>query len=179
MTFNGSWGYQPAPPEDWRSVREVIGMLRTCAAGGGNLLLNIGPTADGSVPELAAERLTAVGKWLNRFGEPVYGKVARCDGDVDWLPTGTWTAKDNGKTAYFWCARWPGEELAIGGLKPQVLKASLLHNGRRLRVKQTADRLVLRGLPRQCPDKIAGVAIIKLELKSKLRQQLGAGCVLL
>ena len=56
MTFNGSWGYMPISP-DWRSVREVIDMLRTAAAGQGNLLLNIGPTPDGSVPPEAVERL--------------------------------------------------------------------------------------------------------------------------
>ena len=52
MTFNGSWGYMPyAPAEDWRRTREVLEMVRTAAAGQGNLLLNIGPKPDGSVPE--------------------------------------------------------------------------------------------------------------------------------
>jgi len=179
MTFNGSWGYQPAPPEEWRSVREVIGMLRTCAAGGGNLLLNIGPKADGSVPELAAERLSAVGRWLEKYGEPVYGEVSRCDRLVEWLPTGTWTAKGNGRTAYFWCTRWPGSELAIGGLRSRVEEARLLPDGTPIPFEQTANRLVLKNLPAQCPDQIAGVAVIKLKLKSKVRQVLGAGYVVL
>jgi len=179
MTFNGSWGYQPAPPEDWRSVREVVAMLCTCSAGGGNLLLNIGPKADGSVPELAVERLTAVGKWLKKCGEAVYGQTWRCDDAVEWMPTGTWTAKDNGRTAYFWCSRWPGTELAIGGLRSTVRKATLVHNGKSLRFRQEKDRLVIRGLPARCPDRIAGVALIKLELKSRLKQVLGAGCVTL
>jgi len=42
MTFNGSWGYMPISP-DWRPVREVVGLLNAATAGGGNLLLNIGP----------------------------------------------------------------------------------------------------------------------------------------
>ena len=177
MTFNGSWGYQCAPPEDWRSVREVIGMLRTCAAGGGNLLLNIGPKADGSIPEEATERLTAVGKWVARNGEPIYGRTDRTTGRTEHMPTGGFTAK--GTTAYFWCTSWPGEELAIGGLKTKVKSASLLVSGRKLRVKQTGNRLVISGLPRRCPDRIAGVEIIKLECKARIRQVLGAGCVVL
>ena len=65
MTFNGSWGWQQTPPEDWHSVRKVLDMLRTCTAGAGNLLLNIGPLPDGSVPNEAIERLDKVGQWLD------------------------------------------------------------------------------------------------------------------
>ena len=70
LTFNGSWGWQPCPPEDWHSVRSVLGLLRTCTAGGGNLLLNIGPKPDGSVPDEASERLTAIGRWLSSTARP-------------------------------------------------------------------------------------------------------------
>ncbi len=92
------------------------------------------------------------------------------------MPTGQFTAR--GKTAYYWCSRWPGEELTIGGLKTRVERASLLVGGGKLKVKQTGDRLVLRGLPKGCPDRIAGVEIIKLECRSRIRQVLGAGCVM-
>jgi len=175
MTFNGSWGWQPAPPEDWRSVREVLGMLRQVTAGGGNLLLNIGPLPDGSVPPEAAERLTAVGKWLDVNGEAVYGKADRAQ--MEWMATGNWTCK--GKTAYFWVTRWPGTELAIGGLRTKVRKASFLAMGKPIRFEQGRDRLVLRGLPRTSPDKVAGVTVIRLDCASAPRQVLGAGCVVL
>jgi len=177
MTFNGSWGYQPAPPEDWHSVRDVLKMLCQVTAGGGNLLLNIGPKADGSVPEEAVERLTAVGKWLKKNGEAVYGDVDRAVGRMEGLPTGAWTLK--GKTAYFWCTRWPGRELAIGGLRTGVQKASFLVSGKPIEFEQKGNRLVLKGLAKSSPDRIAGVTVIKLECKSKPRQVLGAGCVVL
>ena len=176
MTFNGSWGWQPAPPEDWRSVRGVIEMLRTCAAGDGNLLLNIGPKPDGSVPGEAVERLSAVGKWLNRYGRVIYGKVDRVEG-MEWLPTGNWTRR--GKTMYFWCSRWPGRELAIGGLTAKLRSARLYPNGRALPFRQDANRLVISGLPAECPDKVAGVALIEMAFASVPRQMLGAGCVVL
>ncbi|MFW6279818.1 MAG: alpha-L-fucosidase [Planctomycetota bacterium] len=176
MTFNGSWGYQPTPADDWRSVREVIEMLRTATAGGGNLLLNIGPTAEGSVPGEAAERLTMVGKWLDKYGEAVYGDVSRCQEDVDWMPTGGFTARGN--TAYYWCSRWPGRELAIGGIRNGVKSVSLVGEDRELPFTQEADRLVVSELPRRCPDRLAKVALLKLELDSPIEHRLGAGCVL-
>ncbi len=176
MTFNGSWGYMPCAI-DWRSVREVIGMLRTAAGGQGNLLLNIGPAPDGSVPAEATERLTAVGRWTAQNGEALYGRVDRADGKMEWMPTGSWTLK--GRTAYYWCNRWPGTELAIGGLRAKLLRASYLATGKAIAFEQTDDRLVLRGLPRANPDKIAGVCVLKLEFRSRPEQKLGCGCVVL
>ena len=176
MTFNGSWGWQPAPPEDWHSVRRVLGMLREVTGGGGNLLLNIGPLPDGSVPPLATERLTHVGRWLKHHGEAVYGRVDRADG-LEWLPTGSWTRRGN--TAFFWCSRWPGEELALGGIKSKLIRASFLASGKTIRFRQEKDRLLLLGLPKTSPDRIAGVTVIKLEFASRPKQVLGAGCVVL
>jgi alpha-L-fucosidase len=176
MTFNGSWGYMPISP-DWRPVREVITMLNTAAAGQGNLLLNIGPTPDGSIPPEASERLSAVGEWVERYGEAMYGAVERTDGRMEWMPTGLWTIKGN--TAYYWCNRWPGWELAIGGLKARVKKATLLADGSDLAFEQSADRLILKDLPADNPDSIAGISVIKLECDTPPRQVLGAGCVVL
>lgn len=176
MTFNGSWGYMPSAI-DWRPVREVIGMLRTTAAGQGNLLLNIGPKPDGSVPEEAYERLEPVGEWLAKNGEAVYGAVDRCDQTMEWMLTGNWTVK--GHTAYYWCNRWPGGELAIGGLQTKVLQASYLATGMPIAFEQSVDRLVLKGLPAANPDTIAGTCVIKLACDGAPRQTLGAGHELL
>jgi alpha-L-fucosidase len=178
MTFNGSWGYMPyAPAEDWRPVREVLNMLRTATAGKGNLLLNIGPKPDGSVPEEAIPRLEPVGQWLACNGEAVYGSVDRAEGSMEWMATGQWTVKGN--NAYFWCNRWPGEELTIGGLTVKVLKASILASGEPVAFTQTENRLVLKGLSERNPDPYAGVTVLKLECDAPPRQVLGAGYVTL
>jgi alpha-L-fucosidase len=178
MTFNGSWGYMPyAPAEDWHSTRKVIDMLRQVASGGGNLLLNIGPAPDGSVPPEAAERLQPVGKWLARYGEAVYGQVDRTDGCFEWSPLGQWTRK--GRTGYFWCNRWPGKEITLGGFSTRLKKAEFLHDGRPIEFEQQGQQLKLRGLPAKTPDKIAQTAVIKMEFASTPKQELGAGYVLL
>jgi len=155
----------------------VIDMLRTAAAGQGNLLLNIGPAPDGSIPSEAVERLTAVGRWVEKNGEALYGQVDRVQGRMDWMPTGAWTLKGN--KAYFWCTRWPGEELTIGGLRTEVKKAMLLATGDPIAFEQTENRLVLKDLPQENPDPIAGVSVIALQCDGAPRQMLGAGCVVL
>jgi len=177
MTFNGAWGYMPIS-QDWRSAREVLDMLQTAAAGQGNLLLNIGPTPDGSVPPEATERLTAVGEWIARNGDALYGKVDRAGrGRVEWLPTGRWTLK--GHDAYFWCTRWPGREIVLGGIRTKVNAVSFLADGTPVDFEQTEDRLVLKNLPYHDPDPATGVTVLKLACDGPFEQRLGAGCVLL
>ena len=176
MTFNGSWGYMPSAI-DWHGTREVLMMLRQCAGGFGNLLLNIGPAPDGSVPPEAPERLLPVGRWLRANGEAVYGRTDRVQGRMEWMACGPFTMK--GRDLYWWVNRWPGRELAMGGLKTKVLKASYLATGKPIRFEQTGGRLVLKGLPRTSPDKIAGVTVIKLKCASAPRLELGAGYVVL
>jgi alpha-L-fucosidase len=173
MTFNGSWGYMPISP-DWRSSREVVMMLRTAAAGQGNLLLNIGPEPDGTVPVEAVTRFTAVGQWTKLNGEALYGQVDRADGGrLEWMPTGAWTLKGN--TAYYWCSRWPGRELVIGGLQTRLEKVSFLASGQPIDFKQTETQLILKNLPYHSPDPYVGVTVLKLEFRETPVQKLGAG----
>jgi alpha-L-fucosidase len=173
MTFNGSWGWQKAPPEDWHSTRAVLEMLRKCTAGQGNLLLNIGPLPDGSVPAEATERLTAVGRWLKTYGDVVYGQVDRAPDLAS--AVGKWSRR--GDNYYFWCTRWPGRELAIGALTGKLASARLLPNGQQLPFEQVKDRLVIRSLPEKCPDTVAGVALLELKFTTPPDQAFSCGCV--
>ena len=173
LTFNGSWGWRPTPPEDWHSARKVVTMLQQVTAGQGNLLLNIGPKPDGSVPPEALERLTAVGKWTAKYGDVIYGKVDRPDGFDVWSGCGTWTRK--GKDHYFWVYNWPGETLAIGGLRTKVKSVQLLPDGKPLRFTQESRRLLIKGLPKACPDKAVQIPVLKINFAGKGRQVLSAG----
>ena len=71
------------------------------------------------------------------------------------------------------CFCWPGRELVIGGLWSKVRRASFLDGGKAIRFEQTGSRLVLKGLPRESPDKIASVSVIKLECATRPRHVLG------
>ena len=59
--------------EDYKSARELILVLVDLVSRGGNLLLNIGPAADGTIPPIMEERLLAIGDWLRVNGEAIYG----------------------------------------------------------------------------------------------------------
>ncbi|MFH1852450.1 MAG: alpha-L-fucosidase [Candidatus Neomarinimicrobiota bacterium] len=178
MTFNGAWGCLPyAPPEDWHSARKVLSMLQQVTAGGGNLLLNIGPAPDGSVPPEALERLATVGRWLKQNGAALYGGIDRNDDCFEVNPLGAWTRKGN--TAYFWCDRWPGGQITLAGFKTKLDRATLLANGTAIRFEQTGEHLRLLDLPAMSPDRIAGITVVKLEFAAVPRQELGFGYVLL
>jgi len=171
MTFNDSWGYTPIDT-NYKTAWQVVSMLRQVAAGGGNLLLNIGPTPEGGVPPVCRRELLKVGQWMDKYGPAVYEAT---DPMVqEWGITGAFTCKGN--IAYYHCNRWPGKELAIGGLQNKVLSARLM-GGPKVRFKQEGPRLVLRGLPEQAPDPLA--TVIEIECDGTPKQVLGAGHALL
>ncbi len=109
---------------------------------------------------------------MDKYGPAVYEAT---DPMVqEWGITGAFTCKGN--IAYYHCNRWPGKELAIGGLRNKVLGARLM-GGPKVRFKQEGPRLVLRGLPEQAPDPLA--TVIEIECDGAPKQVLGAGHVLL
>jgi len=72
MTLNDSWGYNAAD-DNWKTAKQVLKNLLTCVSSGGNLLLNVGPKPDGTIPKESVDVLRKVGRWLRRNGGSVYG----------------------------------------------------------------------------------------------------------
>ena len=165
MTFNdASWGYMPSAAVDSWTERDILRMLNRAAGGTGNLLLNIGPAPDGSVPTEAVEPLKTVGKWIALNKEAVYGKLDRAQ---YWgTNTGNWSAK--GKKAYLWCRYWLGEkEMGIGGFATRLKSARFLVGGKKIDFEQEGHRIILKNLPKKAPDRLIGVTVIVLEFASK------------
>ena len=91
QTINDHWGYSMRD-HNYKSNEELIQMLVRAAGKNANLLLNVGPQPDGNLPERAVERLAAIGKWLEKNGETIYGTRGGIVGPHDW---GVSTQKDN------------------------------------------------------------------------------------
>ena len=146
MTMNGSWGYHKND-DDWKTPKTVVRNLITCARGGGNYLLNIGPKPDGSIPEESMRILTAVGKWMDKNGSTIYGSDPCRVGRSNYL---NFTRKGN--TLYVHAHFWPGETLVVAGLTNKVLSAKLLAGGKKVEFTQDRFRVRFTGLPAAPPD---------------------------
>lgn len=78
--IGGSYGFNRAETaEDYSSAEELIGMLVRTVAGGGNFLLNVGPTADGRIAAIQQERLLQIGSWLETNGDAIYNSSPSTD----------------------------------------------------------------------------------------------------
>lgn len=75
QTMNGMWGYK-VKDQNYKSVDELIRLLVRTAGKGANLLLNVGPQPDGSIPAAALERFGEIGKWMKKYGPTIYGTTA-------------------------------------------------------------------------------------------------------
>jgi alpha-L-fucosidase len=74
MTMNKTWGFHPGD-QDYKSVHRLVHTLAETRGKGGNLLLNVSPRADGSLPPEQLSRLASVGEWVARNGQAIYGVV--------------------------------------------------------------------------------------------------------
>jgi alpha-L-fucosidase len=159
MTMNDSWGYQKAD-DDWKTPKRVVQNLVTCARDGGNYLLNIGPKPDGSIPQQSIDIMTQVGKWMDRNSQSIYTaepcKVGRSN-------YANFTRKGN--TLYMHVHFWPGDYVAISGLKAKVKSAKLLASGKPVEFTQEEFRTRFTGLPQAAPD--SPVVIIAIECDSE------------
>jgi alpha-L-fucosidase len=157
MTINDSWAYL-AGDNNWKSAQQLLQNLVECARDGGNYLLDIGPRADGSVPEPAVTRLQAMGAWLRRNGEAVYG-TQRCrfpHGNI-----GVYTREGN--TLYTIIYFWPGNVMTVGGVRCTVQSARFLASGKPVQFVQRGSQLIFSGLPDTAPDEPVTVIVAECD----------------
>ena len=165
MTFNSlSWGYvdsEQAAPYSYNAQR-IIRMLNHCCRNGGNLLLNIGPAPDGSIPPEAVEPLETVGKWLAANGECAYGKMGKMTSWAGMSGICSLSVKDN--KFFVWNHIWPKNgTLILGGVMPKIKSIKLLATGESYSFDQEKFRVIVYGLPLVSPDEIAGIAVLEIE----------------
>ncbi len=151
MTINDTWAYNKNDRK-FKSTKFLIQTLVDVVSKGGNLLLNVGPTSDGTIQPEFQERLRGIGEWLKANGESIYGTTF---GPLQDLPFGRSTAK--GGTVYLHAFEWPKDgKLRVSGLEAKVKDARFLAGGPPLSFHQTGGGLTV-DVPAEMPDSSATV----------------------
>ena len=169
LTMNNSWGYQPNDT-NYKTINQLIRIFVDCISMGGNLLLDISPKPDGTIPEEQTNILKGIGRWTNKHKEAIYGTRAG-------IPDGHfkgYTALSKDKTTlYLYVDNKPNGPLLIKGLKNKVNRIWVVGNGTKLSHKVVGKQywsnvpgLLYIDVPEKVQDK--DVTVIAILLKGKV-----------
>ena len=160
ITIGDYWQYSIKDTR-FKSPDELVRILVDVASRGGNLLLNVGPTPDGEIPETLVERLRAVGGWLEVNGEGIYGTTASPLGAFPESEAGGMprcTAK--GHRLYLHLESRPGNQMTLPGLQNRIVSARFLKTGADLAFDNETKTIAL---PEELPDAIMTTIAIELD----------------
>ncbi|WP_339708365.1 alpha-L-fucosidase [uncultured Kriegella sp.] len=131
MTMNDSWGFQKND-HAYKTTDQVIGIFADVIGNGGNLLLDIGPKADGTIPEEQVAILKGMGRWTNKHKEAIYGTEAGIPKEHFYGPT---TLSKDKTILYVFVKGNPGGEVVIRGLKNRINRIWVVGQGSKLEHK--------------------------------------------
>ncbi|MFF3906909.1 alpha-L-fucosidase [Streptomyces sp. NPDC001848] len=128
LTINDSWGYQHHD-HNHKSLSQLIRYFTETIGAGGNLLLDVGPMEDGTIPRPQVERLEGLGEWIRKHAEAVYGTVRGLPAGHHHGPS---TLSADRRTLYLTLFDIPRAEIGVRGLATKVRRVSVLGTGTEL-----------------------------------------------
>ncbi len=128
LTMNDSWGYQPGDT-NYKTTNQIIRILVECLDMGGNLLLDIGPRADGTICAEQAEILEGVGRWTGKHAEAIYGTLAGLPAGHFHGPT---AVSPDSSTVFLYLPHRPVGPLMLKGIVNPVAGIDVVGEGSRL-----------------------------------------------
>ena len=172
ITMNGHWGYNKADTK-WKSPKSMIRSFVDIVSKGGNLLLNVGPTGEGTIPTPSVERLSEIGDWTQINGEAIYGcgptpfgeelgrKVKDEKGKTRVVGKLPWRATTKPNRIYIHLFEWPDVELSIPKIDGAVGKAYFLgQESDLLKVRQSKKTSIT--MPDEKPESLIPVLCLEL-----------------
>jgi alpha-L-fucosidase len=130
QTFSGSWGYY-RDETSWKNTPQLLELLIETVSKGGNLILNVGPTARGLFDYRAEERLDDIGKWMRLNNRSIYGCTQAPESFV--APENTLlTYNPQTKKLYVHLLAYPLQAITLRGLGGKVKYAQFLHDASQL-----------------------------------------------
>lgn len=171
MTINNNWGWQPQDT-NWKTPYEIITIFADAVANGGNLLLDIGPRADGSIPDEEVHVLKELGAWNKRNGEAIFNTIGGIPQGHFYGPT---TLSKDSTTLYLFLAAKTSGPIMVKGLSNKIESITVLGNNTPLLHKivgkiswSPVPGLVYIDVPEQVQDKYVTVLKVKLDKAVKL-----------
>lgn len=172
QTFSGSWGYH-RDEATWKSPEMLIRMLVNTVALGGNLLMNVGPTARGYLDGRACDALNVYRDWMRMHSRSIYG-CTMAEPEFKAPADCRLTQSEDGKRLYVHLYAYPFAHLQMPGFAGKVEYAQFLHDGSELKFTEgkvdhfsegaaVAQDLLVIELPPVKPD--TPVPVIELFLK--------------
>jgi alpha-L-fucosidase len=126
QTFSGSWGYH-RDEYSWKSVHQLVVMLVETVSKGGNLLLNVGPTARGTFDSRANERLDGIAGWMRLHDRSIYG-CTQAPEEFAVPQNCMLTYNAQKKRLYIHVIEWPFKSLHLPGYEGKFKYAQLLND---------------------------------------------------
>jgi alpha-L-fucosidase len=138
----GSFGYNRNERlEDYSTSQELVHILINKVARGGNLLLNIGPTADGRIPEIMQQRLADMGSWLRLNGEAIYAS-RKWDNAPAIVPETTQYFTKKGSDLYVIVTKWQNSPIIINGITKAGSVTMLGYDGK-VKFSASAKKVII------------------------------------
>ena len=170
MTMNESWGYYKED-NNYKTPYEIITIFADVISMGGNLLLDIGPKEDGTIPEEQIKILTELGKWTSKHSEAIFGTTGGIRQGHFYGPTTL--SKDSSNLYLFIPGKVIGD-VVVKGLDNNIKSVTVLGNGTKITPKivgkitwSSVPGLVYINIPEEVQD--AYMTVLRLELDKPVK----------
>lgn len=137
-----SFGYNRTEDlSNYLSSDQLVDLLIEKVAAGGNLLLNVGPTADGRIPVIMQQRLTDIGSWLDVNGESIYG-TRRWEGSKNQNQKNLYFTK-KGNDLFVLCTQFPEKKITINAIPGNPNQVKMLGINKKIKIDYADNNLTI------------------------------------